>query len=195
MRAVTVVRTVNRDLVERAQGPDYRAVGHVVPWLSLREDGRVAVDADRQDGDAGVERYLRGAATELAGRRVGGRARPLGEDDDVDALSQEALGLVERACRVVVYEEHAADDLRVEEVSLGGGLGDRGGVRQEGDEYDDVDEGEVVGDDYAAVRLGEAGTVGRGERNTEQAGDAREARARRRADLFRETRSLRPTLF
>ena len=33
---------------------------------------------------------------------------------------------------------------------------------------------EVVGDDDAAVRLGEAGTVGRGERDAEQAGDARE---------------------
>ena len=82
---------------------------------------------------------LGGAALELAGRRVVRRTRPFGEDDDVDTLREQALGLVERAGGIVVDEEYAPDDLRVEEVTLGRRFRDGGRLGEHGDENDDVD--------------------------------------------------------
>ena len=118
-----------------------------------------------------MKRDLGGASPNLAVGRVGGRARPFRKDDDVDALREQTLGFVERADGIVVEEEDTPNDQRIEEISLGGRLDNGSCVRQQGNENDDIDESEVVGDDHASAYPGEACAIGRREHDAEKSGD------------------------
>ena len=124
----------------------------VPPRLTLCEDGRIVIDADWLDGSARNQSEMGGAAVESLAA-----ARPLRKYHDIDAIREAAGGGGNDRCGVaVVHDEHAFRDDGEAWIAQDGRLGDGGCSGDVRDDHDDVNERNVVHDNYRAMERSES---------------------------------------